>query len=371
MKSHTRSRNPIRIGLLALLGCLTWGRTQIAVAEPYLAVQQGYKCVACHVNPTGGGLRTTFGLIFAENTMPMKTLPAAVPVWLGQAVPDFIRVGADLREDWSRATVPGSPTQQQFALEQFRLYADVTLIPNLLGVYIDQQVSPGSQTMEAYARIGSTSDWYLKAGRFYLPFGWRLQDQTTFVREATGINMNAPDNGVEFGIERPHLSAQLDLTNGAANTGTGSGYQVTSNVAWVQSMWRVGASAAFTDSQAGNRAEWGLYAGLRTGPIAWLTEADLIRQAGFTTEPTTQTEVPALIEANWLLHKGNNLKLDYEYLDPEKQISNNGQTRWSVVYELTPIPFLQLRIGYRRNQGIPQAPIQNQTLAFAELHAFL
>jgi hypothetical protein len=357
--------------LLAMVLCVALGGgARVALAEPYLAVQQGYKCIACHVNPTGGGLRNSFGLVFAENVMPATTLPAGVPVWLGQAVQDIIRVGGDLRTDWSRTTVPQSPTQQQFALEQFRLYADVTVIPNLLGLYVDEEVAPGAaQTMEAYARYGNTSDWYIKAGHFYLPFGWRLQDQTAFVRTVTGINMTTPDNGVEFGFERPNWSGQIDVTNGAANAGTGSGYQVTGNLVRVESIWRIGVSSAYTHADAGDRSMYGLYAGVRTGPVTWLSEIDLVRQAGYPNG--TRTMIPALAEANWLICKGNNLKLTYEYSDPERGVPNNAQTRWSAVYELTPIPFLQARAGFRRYQGIPQNNLQNETFGFVELHLFL
>jgi hypothetical protein len=369
MKSLSRS-GTIRLASLLAVTCLALGSARVAVAEPYLAVQQGYKCVACHVNPTGGGLRNSFGLVFAENVMPATTLPASAPAWLGQVLQDIVRIGGDLRTDWSRTVVPHSPTQQQFALEQFRLYADVSVIPNLLGVYVDEQVAPGAaQTMEAYARYGDTSNWYLKAGRFYLPFGWRLQDQTALVRQATGINMTTPDNGVEFGLERANWSGQLDVTNGAANSGTGSGYQVTGQLVRVQSVWRIGAASSFTRADAGNRQMYGLFAGVKTGPIAWLGEADLVRQAGFS--DGTRTMIPILAEADWEICKGNNLKLAYEYSDPDRNVANNAQTRWSVVYELTPIPFLQARAGFRRYQGIPQNNLQNETFGFLELHAFL
>jgi hypothetical protein len=40
------------------------------------------------------------------------------------------------------------------------------------------------------------------------------------------------------------------------------------------------------------------------------------------------------------------------------------------VYEYTPIPFLQLRAGYRYYSGIPQNNAQNQRLVLAELHGY-
>ncbi|MBS0393069.1 MAG: hypothetical protein JSR54_00515, partial [Proteobacteria bacterium] len=192
----------------------------LAHAEPYLAVQQGYKCNACHVNPTGGGLRSDFGTVFAENVMPASGLPDGAPVWTGR-VGDFLRVGGDLRASWTRTEVPDARATQAFGVDQLRLYADAAVIPDRLGIYVDEEVAPGNAaTMEAYARLGNpASGWYLKAGRFYLPFGWRLQDQTAFVRETSGISMTTPDSGVELGLEREHWSTQLDLTNGAGNAG--------------------------------------------------------------------------------------------------------------------------------------------------------
>src|ERR1700692_4624546 len=360
MKSHR---------LLAVLACIVLGSARVAVAEPYLAVQQGYKCVACHVNPTGGGLRNTFGLVYAENVMPATTLPAGAPVWLGQVLQDIVRVGGDLRTDWSRTTVPQSPTQQQFALEQFRLYADVTVIPNRLGLYVDEQVAPGAaQTMEAYARYGNTSDWYIKAGQFYLPFGWRLQDQTAFVRTVTGISMTTPEQGVEMGYEHAAWSAQLDLTNvPASGPAAKAGHQVTGQTVYVQPLWRLGVATSLTQSDAGNRRVGGLFAGLSAGLWCWLGEYDLVRDESF---PGGRSLRGGLFEADWRVLKGHNLKLTAESYDPNRAVRENQQARYSIVYEFTPIPFLQLRTGYRRYRGIPQSNAENQRLSFVELHGY-
>src|SRR5271167_2829853 len=94
-----------------------------ASAEPYLAVQTGYKCNICHFNPTGGALRTEFGITYAKLLMPAETIDdSLVANWTGK-ITDNLRVGGDLREDWTRDTAPNTPSTQSFQLEQFRLYA--------------------------------------------------------------------------------------------------------------------------------------------------------------------------------------------------------------------------------------------------------
>jgi hypothetical protein len=98
---------------LFVLLCLTgYG----AHAEPYLAVQLGLKCGQCHVNPTGGGLRTTFGDIFAQTVLPAEHLDTALDNWTGQVGPYF-RVGGDLRFDASVMQMPHASSLQQFDLE--------------------------------------------------------------------------------------------------------------------------------------------------------------------------------------------------------------------------------------------------------------
>ena len=47
------------------------------------------------------------------------------------------------------------------------------------------------------------------------------------------------------------------------------------------------------------------------------------------------------------------------------------QVRASLVYEYTPIPFVQLRAGVRQYDGIPQNDLQNRRLLFLEIHGFL
>src|SRR6201996_7516127 len=239
-------------------------RAAPAQAEPYLALLEGYKCNVCHVNPTGGGLRNDFGITYAKVLLPAETIDTKLDAWTGK-VSDILRVGGDLRADWTRDTAPHTPATTGFDLEQFRVYGDLTIIPDRLGLYVDEQIAPnGSQNEEAYVRYGSTTNgFYLKGGQFYLPFGWRLQDQSAFVREVSGISMATPDKGVEVGWEKNAWSAQLDFTNGSANT-SGQGHQVTGQVVYVKSYWRLGAAATQTQAEGGDRKVGALFGGFKT-----------------------------------------------------------------------------------------------------------
>jgi hypothetical protein len=352
--------------LFVLLCCGVYS----AHAEPYLAVQLGFKCGQCHVNPTGGGLRTPFGDIFAQTVMPAQHLDTGLDNWAGQ-LGQYLRVGGDLRFDGQLTQIPHANSVDEFSLEQTRVYLEANVIPDRLLAYVDEQVAPGGAlNREAYVLYWSAShDWYLKGGQMYLPFGLRLQDQSAFILTATGINMTTPDQGVEFGWERGHWDAQLAVTNGTAGGPVNSdGKQSSAQVIYVESVWRLGIAANFNAQSDGAKKAYGIFGGLRTGPISWLAQAEITDDESIANDQGKQ--LATLLEANWLIARGNNLKITDEFLNPNRAVPNGEETRWSLVYELTPIQFVQIRTGFRWNDGIPQDPAEHQRLYFIELHGF-
>src|SRR6202051_2431521 len=101
-----------------LLQCLAMALFFVAVrahAEPYLAVQMGLKCGQCHVNPTGGGLRTAYGDVFAQTLMPQNHVDTGSDVWTGD-VTKFLRIGGDLRFDGTVTPAPNTKTLNTFTL---------------------------------------------------------------------------------------------------------------------------------------------------------------------------------------------------------------------------------------------------------------
>ena len=368
----------LRSAALVLVCALASLCARSALAEPYLAVATGFKCTQCHVNPTGGGMRTPYGDIFSQTVLPARTIDVGLDQpWNGQ-INRFLSVGGDWRYDASSTQAPNTQTVNQFQTQQTRLYLAASMIPERLLLYVDEQVAPGGAlNREAWGMWWSTDhSWYLKAGQMYLPFGLRLQDQTAFILQTSGINMTTPDNGVEFGWLKGHWDAQLAVSNGTAGgPASGNGKQSSLQVSWVESAWRLGGAANYNDAGSdGSKSALALFGGLRTGKIAWLAQAEYIDNNHLASASGAATasveEIATLLEANWGFARGNNLKITDEFLNPNRQVGHGEQTRWSVVYELTPVQFLQVRAGARIEDGIPQDNAQHTRFYFIELHGF-
>lgn len=361
----------IRPRALLLVALCIAGLSPQARAEPWIAVKEGMKCNACHVNTSGGGMRNAYGNIYAQMQLAANRLAAAdVEPWTGH-LSERIAVGGNLRFDALLSDVPNQETQQLFDLNEARMYLLFSPVPGRVEVYLDQHVAPGSSVnREAYARFWTSDrDWYLKAGQMYLPYGLRLEDDSAFIRAVPGINFTTPDTGVEIGWESALWTAQFAVSNGTAGgPELDNGKQASARLEHVRSRWRAGASINVNDTDDGTRSMQNIFAGVRTGSVAWLAEVDFIRDDSLPTGARSQQA--ALLEANWNLRAGHNLKITGELLDPDRDAAEDEQHRYSIFWEYFPFEFAQVRLGARMYDGNAQIDIQNRTVVILQVHGY-
>lgn len=359
------ARNTFLLGLAVSLLCVLIAPT--ASAEPYLAVQKGLKCSVCHTSASGGGKRTPYGNLYMQNEMAARTLDMG-ELWTGD-LGQYFAIGGNIRASWQRQDVPGQPSSSDSDLDEFLAYVEIKPFPKYVSLYFDARIAPDDAVIrEQYVNLALPGgNWSIRAGEFFLPYGLRLQDDEAFIRQVSGVNFNTPDTGWEIGYERGPWTAQLAVTRGTAGgPEIDSGKQYSFRAEHVTQMWRIGASYNFNDSRLGDRQMQNIFAGLKTGPVAWLAEIDYIIDDGFTTGQ--RRSWATLVEANYGYRQGHNLKATFEWYDPDDDVSEDEQNRISLVWEYMPIQFLQARLGYRNYSGIPQNPGQNREQVFAEVH---
>ena len=371
MLKNSRSVSPImKISTRLTIIFTTLFISLSAYAEPYLAVRTGLKCMTCHVNPSGGGKRTVFGNVYAQNSMSATKLLDNDQGWYGR-INDYLAFGGDLRMNANLTRVPDQSNTSEFKLDETLLYFEGNIIPGRVTFYFDERVAPGSAlNRESYALLWTKNrNAYLKAGRFFLASGYRIEDDAAFIRQVTGVNYNSSDTGIEAGIETTSWSISLSVTNGSnGGTETNNEKQFLFRTEYVQPSWRLGFGVNHNSGDEGkDRTIANVFSGFKLWDIDWLGEIDFIDdQSG------SQDIKQAIyyLEANHEYTKGHNLKLSLEYFDPNTDIDENHQTRTSFVWEYSPFEHTQLRSGLRLYDGIPQNNAQNRDEYFIQLHNY-
>jgi hypothetical protein len=257
---------------------------------------------------------------------------------------------------------------QDFATDRITLYVGAQLNERI-SLYLDQQIAPGgSINRAAWVRLNLTDSLYLRAGKMFLPFGIRLEDDFALIRQLSNINFNTADNGVEIGYIKDAWRFQLAATNGTGGAAEiDDSKQISFLGSYVQPGWRVGISLNDNDSDALDRTMTGIFAGLQTGPISWLVEYDRIEdiQPGVADRELSL----ALVEANIRIAQGHYLKIAAESAMYESD-SLADQDRYAIEYQYFPLSFTQLRVGARKYDSSDPDPFQNRDEIFAQLHVF-
>lgn len=339
-----------------------------ALAEPYLAVKNNMKCGTCHVNPLGGGLRTTFGNIYGHQLMPATT--SDITTADAGRLAEWIGLGGNFRYNGEHISDDTDNQTSTFKVDSAQLYMAIKPKGSSVTFYLDQQVAPGAAiNREAFVLYNFSGNHYVKAGKMYLPFGLRLEDDSAFVRQATGFNFDSSDNGVELGLDFAASTVNLFVSNGTgAVSNTDDRFLYGIKVERLFSGFRLGGTAVHNDGVNDKQSMMNLYGGLGWGNFTLLAEADYIINSS--ADSPKQKQWVALFEINYQLLKGLNLKVTSEYFDPDINISENHDTKYSLIAEYTPVSNLQLRAGARIADSIPQRPERNNEKLFVQAHFY-
>ena len=86
---------------------------------------------------------------------------------------------------------------------------------------------------------------------------------------------------------------------------------------YVGSAWRAGVSAVANNTDAGDRQGAGVFGAFRAGPVTLLGEVDYIDDDSIGAEG--RKLMASLAEADWKVRQGHNLKLTFEWLEPDRR----------------------------------------------------
>lgn len=189
---HPRLAAGIGAGAILLMGALL---AEPAFAYPQFQLSTGNtRCNLCHFAPAGGGLITDYGRDEAEGSISMTAGNSRLAHGLF-TLPDWVVLGGDLR---GAAVVKDNGTNPQYLLfpMQADLYARLAKGPVSLNVTVGMRGAARGSSVSLAERVISREHyimwqpedigWYARAGRFFAPYGLRLQDHTAYVRRYLG-----------------------------------------------------------------------------------------------------------------------------------------------------------------------------------------
>jgi len=229
-------------------------------------------------------MRTAFGSIYSQTMLPTRLLRSGERGWLLPANPDArFAAGADARFQALALNHQAAADSFSFEIPEANLYAEARLVPGRFSVYLDETVGPGGASARELFGLVSFERWssYVKAGKFMPPYGWRLPDDSAFIRQFSGFTYSAPDVGIELGAEPGRWSLQLAAVNGTSGGAEDNRAKQLSLVAVHRfESFRLGVSAANNNASGGAETTTaGVLGGAGFGRVGILAEADW-REAG-------------------------------------------------------------------------------------------
>ncbi|KAB2924585.1 MAG: hypothetical protein F9K22_06125 [Bacteroidetes bacterium] len=338
-------------------------------ALPKFATRQGAKCQSCHINPSGKGMRSTFGSTYGREELTMTTFKERTDIEeFSPALNDVFTIGMDYRTLFYYMQ---STTATSFFQMQGDLYLDLRLNKKFR-IYFDKGLYSGFEVF-GLAKV-LPLDGYVKVGNFIPAYGLRMDDHTLFIRNGPfapidpalsaypaglGFGQGSEDTGLEVGFNPSIFTFNAGVFNGrkgglaGAGGSTSKAVAVRGDAAFEAGPFNIllGGSLYRLPTGGGRVTQsWGGF-GIVTydGNLTLMAEADMI-QSYNTSLLRTVNGVVIFTEANYVITEGIDLKVGYEFYDPNDARQDASVSRISVGAEFFPLTGVEVRPVYRINR---------------------
>jgi hypothetical protein len=355
-----------------------------AYTIPRYSARYEQDCNLCHMNPTGGGQRTTYATQYiVPKEMSLLKLDEKTLASIDPQLSKAVTIGADARTVflWSNLDQSQAARPEDFFAMEGNLYLNLQMT-NRFSLYFDKGISFSSTTPEIYGLgyILPTNGW-VKVGRFVPDFGWHTPDHTAFVRQYMGfIPPGQTDVGIEAGVNPGNLvvtgavlNGQLgqtgDLDNRVELAGRGL-YRIHIAPAGLA----LGGSVLWNRQADQEQTAWGGFGYVQLKPVTWTWEADFSKYQDLTTPTPEVTSFMTSHELAVQVRQGLDLKGTLDLYNPDVNENTGEWVRYGFGAESMVYPFVQLDAMVYLYRSIAEAGIDytgsEYTQLVAQVHFF-
>lgn len=360
-------------------------------------------CVACHVSPAGGGMRTSDGIYYGREVLPIwgdrpssygnpeRYRPRGYPKkgvyklgegfsgwWPGpydhntiedrygdiEARPTW-RVGGDFRAMF--LTQSENEDSPFIFPMQADLYAMNESAQDLI-FYVDIGLQ-GQKDVDNFENVEKRDYFtireifmkyrlpynsYVRFGRIIPRYGWRVDDHTAYIREDLGYNQFFSAMGVDVGYNPNYLYADASFYYQGLDRWPGErlerGIGTTANVGYRDLGWQVGSSFGYLDRFDGfDQINGGVQWAVNLNPFVYIGEFDFRRLISPSDEFDSVNGLIAYHEFNYQITRGVYGKFKYDWADPNIDRLDDHKHRAQVAMDIHPYTYVDIETGYRLN----------------------
>jgi hypothetical protein len=310
-------------------------------------------------------MRQAFGEQYGREQLP-------VPAWSKDfGIDDFsnlignaLGVGADLRTLYFAQQGRSGAWNDAFFQMQGDLYLNFR-VAKKISLFLNKGLYSG---FEAFALLNVLpASGHIKVGKFIPNFGTKIDDHTAYIRTYTGFSpeLTRPElTGIEVAVAPGGLTITGGFFNATDGFGTGTGNRK-AYLGRVEYMLSAGSDVHLSlgANVFGNgmprpplptaidamQTVAGAFGALSVGQLTLFGETDWIRSKGGG-QPEPRAFV-AYAEADYPLVTGVDLKVAYDFYDPDTDLKTGTASRYSVGVEFFALPGVEVRPIYRVVDG--------------------